>query len=232
MRIIAGQHRGRRLAAPPGQGTRPMLDRVREAMFSTLGDGIVGARALDLFAGTGSLGLEALSRGAEEVLFIERDPRVIKVLNENVRSLKLESQSLIRTGDALDPRMWRALGDEPPLVVFLDPPYPFLKDDRRAKVFAAIEALRNDYLAPGGRIVFHCPRRQVDEEHFAADCVAHERVYGNSALWYIEPAGDADSEADLVDDDAVVMEDDDLFIDDFDDEDRMIDMSFVDEDDE
>ena len=118
-----------------------MLDRVREAMFSTLGDGIVGARVLDLFAGTGSLGLEALSRGAEEALFIERDPRVVKVLSENVKSLNLESKALIRASDALDPRSWKALGDEPPLVVFLDPPYPFLKDDRRPKVFAAIEAL-------------------------------------------------------------------------------------------
>jgi 16S rRNA (guanine966-N2)-methyltransferase len=231
MRIIAGEHRGRRLAAPPGQGTRPMLDRVREAMFSTLGEGIEGARALDLFAGTGSLGLEALSRGAEEVLFIERDPKVIKVLGENVRSLHLERRALIKTGDALDPRSWRALGEEPPLVVFLDPPYPFLKDERRSKVFDAIEALRNDYLAPGGRIVFHCPRRQVDAEHFAAGCVAHERVYGNSALWYIEPACDSEG-ADEADEQAAATTPVDRLVDDFDDEDRIIDLSSVDEDDE
>lgn len=208
-----------------------MLDRVREAMFSTLGDGIVGARVLDLFAGTGSLGLEALSRGAEEALFIERDPRVVKVLSENVKSLNLESKALIRASDALDPRSWKALGDEPPLVVFLDPPYPFLKDDRRPKVFAAIEALRKDYLAPGGRIVFHCPRRQVDDEHFPDDCVAHERIYGNSALWYIEPAGDAFYEPELSVD-SIDYGEDDLLVDDFDDEDQLIDMSWVDEDDE
>lgn len=209
-----------------------MLDRVREAMFSTLGAGIEGARALDLFAGTGSLGLEALSRGAERVLFIERDARVIKVLNENVKSLHVEDRSWVRTGDALEPRLWRALGEDPPLVVFLDPPYPFLKDDRRAKVFTAIEALRNDYLAPGGRIVFHCPRRQVDLEHFAEGCVAHERVYGNSALWYIEPACDSANSAADAGGDALEFEDVDRLVDDFDDEDQMIDMDTFDEDDE
>ncbi len=168
-----------------------MLDRVREAMFSTLGSGIEGARVLDLFAGTGSLGLEALSRGAAEALFVERDPRVVRLLGDNLRELGEEDRGRVRTGDALDPRSWRGLA-EAPLVVFLDPPYPFLDDERRARVFAAIEALRTEWLAPGGRIVFHCPRRKVDAHHFAEGCAAHERVYGNSALWYIEPAGDAE----------------------------------------
>ena len=180
-----------------------MLDRVREAMFSTLGSGIEGAYVLDLFAGTGSLGLEALSRGAEQVLFLERDPRVVKLLGENVRSLGEDDHARVRTGDALDARLWKSLA-EPPLVVFLDPPYPFLDDERRKAVFAAIETLRTEVLAPGGRIVFHCPRRKVDAEHFAEGCVAHERVYGNSALWYIEPASDGEdaAEAESSSDDA------------------------------
>jgi len=195
MRIISGEHRGQRLAAPPGQGTRPMLGRVREAMFSTLGSGLEGALVLDLFAGTGSLGLEALSRGAERTLFVERDRRVVRVLEQNIEALGEDERSVVRSADALDPRVWAALGSEPPLVCFLDPPYPFLDDERRALVFAAIEELRHNFLAPGGRIVFHAPRRKVDANHFAKGCVAHERVYGNSALWYIEPAGDGEAAA-------------------------------------
>lgn len=194
MRIIAGALGGRRIASPPGRGTRPMLDRVREALFSTLGPGIEGARVLDLFAGTGSLGLEALSRGAERALLVERDPRVVRLLGDNVRELGLEDRALVRSGDALDPRIWNGL-DEAPLVCFLDPPYPFLDDERRERVFAAIETLRTEVLAPGGRIVFHAPKRKVDAPHFPAGCVAHERVYGNTSLWYVEAADDAAEES-------------------------------------
>jgi 16S rRNA (guanine(966)-N(2))-methyltransferase RsmD len=87
VRIIAGEHRGRLLKAPEGKGTRPMLDRVREAIFSTLGERVEDARVLDLFAGTGALGLEALSRGARALRLVERDPRVVALLRENVDAL-------------------------------------------------------------------------------------------------------------------------------------------------
>ena len=82
MRIIAGQLRGRKLASPPGRGTRPLLDRVREALFSTLGPGIVDSYVLDLFAGSGSLGLEALSRGAAFARLVEADRQVITTLTD------------------------------------------------------------------------------------------------------------------------------------------------------
>ena len=75
MRVIAGQAKGIQLQAVPGSGTRPISDRVKEALFNILGDGIVGARILDLFAGTGSVGIEALSRGAERAIFVEKYPK-------------------------------------------------------------------------------------------------------------------------------------------------------------
>ena len=83
MRVIAGTLGGRRLKAPPGRGTRPTSDRVREALFAMLGD-LDGARVLDLFAGTGALGIEALSRGAASAVFVERDARAAAVLRANL----------------------------------------------------------------------------------------------------------------------------------------------------
>ena len=93
MRIIAGEHRGRLLKTPDGMGTRPMLDRVRESVFSSIGERVIDARVLDLFAGTGSLGLEALSRGALEARLVERDPRVLDLLRRNVEDLALEDRA-------------------------------------------------------------------------------------------------------------------------------------------
>ncbi|MEX0827158.1 MAG: 16S rRNA (guanine(966)-N(2))-methyltransferase RsmD [Acidimicrobiia bacterium] len=89
MRIIAGAAKGRRLKGPPGDSTRPMMDRVKEAIFSSLGSAVNGARVLDLYAGSGSLGLEALSRGAESATFVEWRRDVARVLRENVDTVAL-----------------------------------------------------------------------------------------------------------------------------------------------
>ena len=99
MRIIAGEFRGRRIEAPPGDGTRPMLDRVREALFSTLGERVDGARVLDLFAGSGSLGLEALSRGARVARMVEQHPRAYATLKENVELLGAADRALCARGN-------------------------------------------------------------------------------------------------------------------------------------
>src|SRR5437660_5021030 len=92
MRVIAGTLGGRRLKAPPGRGTRPTSDRVREALFSMLGP-LEGANVLDLFAGTGALGIEALSRGARRAVFVERDAGVAKVLQGNLTALGIGPES-------------------------------------------------------------------------------------------------------------------------------------------
>src|ERR1700737_5038650 len=101
MRVIAGAVGGRRLKAPRGTLTRPTSDRVREALFSLLGD-VSEAHVLDLFAGTGSLGIEALSRGARSAVFIERNPRALRVLKDNLASLEIgEARAEVRSGEAL-----------------------------------------------------------------------------------------------------------------------------------
>jgi 16S rRNA (guanine966-N2)-methyltransferase len=125
MRIIAGEWRGRRLEAPPGEGTRPTLDRVRQALFDRLMHApwagraaMEGAHVLDAFAGTGALGLEALSRGAAEAVFIERDRTALVALRANVAACRAEPQCRIIPGDACRPP-----AGTPCSLVFLDPPY-------------------------------------------------------------------------------------------------------------
>jgi 16S rRNA (guanine966-N2)-methyltransferase len=121
MRIVAGEWGGRRIEAPPGRGTRPTTDRVREAWMSTVAPMLPGARVLDLFAGSGALGLEALSRGAVTATFVEQDPRTISVLRANVHALGAEDAVRVVRADAL--KYARGLGAGSFDVAFADPPY-------------------------------------------------------------------------------------------------------------
>jgi 16S rRNA (guanine966-N2)-methyltransferase len=122
MRVVAGELRGRRLKAPVGGATRPTTDRVREAVFASLTslDAIVGARVADLYAGSGALGIEALSRGAAHCTFVESDRAALSAIHDNVGSLGLTGRSRIMSGDVLAmlPRVSCDLA-------FADPPYGF-----------------------------------------------------------------------------------------------------------
>lgn len=122
MRVVAGELRGRRLAAPGGGSTRPTTDKVREAVFNALGslDVVVDARVADLYAGSGALGIEALSRGAAHCTFVERDRGAVAAIDENIVTLGLRDRSRVIVGDgiATAPRLDVDL-------VFADPPYGF-----------------------------------------------------------------------------------------------------------
>lgn len=120
MRVIAGRFRGRRLKAPRGRGVRPTSDRVREAVFGILGEAVEEARVLDLYAGTGALALEALSRGARSATCVERDPAALALLEANVTALELADQVRIVRDDAM--RFARNASEQWELV-FCDPPY-------------------------------------------------------------------------------------------------------------
>lgn len=192
MRIIAGEYRGRRLEAVPGDGTRPMLDRVKESLFSTLQSRFDGARVLDLFAGTGSLGLEALSRGAAHVRLVERHPKALEVLRANAKDLDVLARVEITRGDALDPALWDVAGAAPD-VVFFDSPYPMLEQGGvRKMMFDAMRALVLERMS-GGVLVFHSPRRVVLASEFGAGLAIEEREYGTSSLWYVERAAEANA---------------------------------------
>ena len=149
MRIIAGQHRGRRLLAPEGTATRPTGERMRQALFDMLWhapyagrEAIQGALVLDAFAGTGALGLEALSRGAASVTFIEQDRAALPALRANIASLKAEAACNVLGADATrPPRAKAACG-----LVFLDPPYGRDLVPRSLEALAAAGWIASDAL--------------------------------------------------------------------------------------
>lgn len=122
MRVVAGELGGRRLVAPDGTSTRPTTDRVREAVFNSLGSAglLDGALVADLFAGSGAIGIEALSRGAERCVFVERDRAALRALDENLDTLELRDRSKVMSADAVS----SATSIEAD-IVFADPPYDF-----------------------------------------------------------------------------------------------------------
>ncbi|HEU0303692.1 MAG TPA: 16S rRNA (guanine(966)-N(2))-methyltransferase RsmD [Gaiellaceae bacterium] len=125
MRIVAGTRKGAHIYAPKGRDTRPTSDRVREAAFAMVGS-VEGARVLDLFAGSGALGLEALSRGAASTVFVESDRRAVAVIRRNLEKLGLEGARIVRS----DARRFLATTDERYDVVLVDPPYEMVESLR------------------------------------------------------------------------------------------------------
>ena len=152
MRIVAGTLRGRRLVAPAGVATRPTSNRVREALFSALESrmtpGLGGARVLDAYAGSGALGLEALSRGAERAVFVEKDRAALEALRRNIRDLGVDSAARVL---ALDVRSLsrRAVPDGPFSLLLLDPPYRI----DRSEVRGLIEALETGGAISDGALI-------------------------------------------------------------------------------
>lgn len=154
MRIIAGEWRGRTIVAPPGEATRPTADRTRETLFSMLVSrlgSLEGLRVADLFAGSGALGLEALSRGAAHVTFIENDNAAVRAIQANVAKLGADARADVRLASALK---------LPPLpafdLVFADPPY-----SPKASVAVIASVGRAGWLAEGGWLAIETQRKQV-----------------------------------------------------------------------
>ncbi|MEO6462420.1 MAG: 16S rRNA (guanine(966)-N(2))-methyltransferase RsmD [Candidatus Eisenbacteria bacterium] len=177
VRIIGGSHRGRTLRAPHGHATRPTSDRVREALFAILGD-VEGLDVLDLFAGSGALGLEALSRGARTATFVEEARAALVALEKNVSELVPGGEATIVRGDArqalkrLAAAKSRRFG-----LAFLDPPYAATE---RAAVLA--DLLAHDLLVPGAWVVVEHATR--DESPAAPPPLEHrfDRAYGDTTL--------------------------------------------------
>jgi 16S rRNA (guanine966-N2)-methyltransferase len=168
VRVVAGEYRGRRLVAPRGMRTRPTADRVREALFSMLGD-VSGARVLDLYAGSGALGIEALSRGAASAVFVERDPRAAAVIERNLTSLGLEEEVLRR--DAV--RFLRA-GVGTFDLVFCDPPY-----DSASRLAGPLAEHLPALISEHARIVTESDKRTPLELPFP---LLTERTYGDTRI--------------------------------------------------
>jgi 16S rRNA (guanine966-N2)-methyltransferase len=170
MRVVAGRHRGRPLTAPPGRGTRPTADRVREALFSMLGP-VDGAKVLDLYAGSGALGIEALSRGAATATFVERDRRAAATIADNLAALG-EDQQVVAT-EALAYLRGRP-AEEAFDLVLIDPPY-----DSAAALGATLSELLPPVLERDALIVTESDKRNP----LTLDLpLVKERTYGDTRV--------------------------------------------------
>jgi 16S rRNA (guanine966-N2)-methyltransferase len=183
-RIVGGAAGGRRIAVPPGRGTRPTSDRTREALFSAL-DALTdldGAHVLDLYAGSGAVGLEAVSRGAAHAFLVESDRGALTVLRRNVAGLGLAG--VVAATGAVE----RFAATAPPAaaappyhLVFADPPYA-LTADALAGVLTDLAA--NGWLAPGAVVVVERSSRDPDWEWPSPLVALRSRRYGEATLWY------------------------------------------------
>jgi 16S rRNA (guanine966-N2)-methyltransferase len=175
MRVIAGVAKGRRLVAPTGDGTRPTSDRVKESWFSSLQPVLGGAHVLDLYAGSGALGLEALSRGAAAVTFVEKDRKALTSLRRNLSAVDLPGATVIardvRTALAGD------LADAPFDVVVADPPYRLTEDELTAVLAALVR-----HLAPGAIVTVERGRREPVPAWPVELGDADARRYGDTTL--------------------------------------------------
>ena len=173
IRIVAGRLGGRTIAAPDGRKTHPMSERIRNAMFNSIGDEVQGAKVLDAFAGTGALGLEAISRGATHATFIERDRQAQQVLAGNIKSLNLEKDTkLIKSPVA----SWISTYDGELFdIIFADPPYHDMQ------LSTAMQLL--GLLKPGALMVLSRPGRSESPTKPGV-VVVDNRSYGDAALTY------------------------------------------------
>ena len=186
MRVIAGALGGRRLRAPAGRVTRPTSDRVREAVFAMLDD-VEGARVLDLFAGTGALGIEALSRGADLAVFVERDAGAVRVLKANIEALGIAPGAAeVRRGDALEALRSAKTAEETYDLVFIDPPYGWARPAPSASGQPIVErwgpelsAILPALLSPGARLVVESDRRAPLELDVALE---RRKRYGDTSI--------------------------------------------------
>jgi 16S rRNA (guanine966-N2)-methyltransferase len=185
MRIIAGTLKGRRLAPVHGR-IRPTAAKVREAVFNILGDAVLGARVLDLFAGTGALGIEALSRGAAATVFVEDHPGALQVLRRNLEDLGLGGQATVWPLPVMAALKKLAGRGEGFSLAFLDPPYGGGEADAALKALASLNLCR-----PGARVVVEHSRRQA----LPAECGPLRRLqvrrYGDTqvAFYLVEKPG-------------------------------------------
>jgi 16S rRNA (guanine966-N2)-methyltransferase len=181
-RVIAGAAGGRRLAVPPGNGTRPTSDRAREGLFSTwqslLGGPLQGERVLDLYAGSGAVGLEALSRGASHTLLVEADARAARVVRENVKALGLPGAE-VRAGKA--EQIIQTAPTAPYDLVFLDPPYRVTDHDLREILLT----LRTEHwLAPQALVTVERSTRGGEFRWPEGYEAVKARRYGEGTFWY------------------------------------------------
>jgi len=177
VRVIGGSARGVRLVAPKGLDVRPTLDRVRESLFNILAPRIEGARFLDLFAGTGAVGIEALSRGAASCVFVESDRRSLDAIHRNIEAARVADRAQVCR--ATLPRDWNAIPKQTKGfdIIFADPPYAFLEYEG---LFRGL----TDHLQPGEAGIFVLEHSTRVEVVYPKEVISLQRrvAYGEATL--------------------------------------------------
>lgn len=178
-RVIAGEAGGRRLVVPPGGRVRPTADRVKESVFSALGTRVGSARVLDLYAGTGALAVEALSRGAALAVVVERDREALAAIAANLEATGMATRVQVVRGDVTT-----VLAGPPPAggpfdLILADPPYD-LADEALTQV---LDLLRAGWLAPGGMVVIERPAGAARPRGWVS---TWERCYGDTLVWFLQ----------------------------------------------
>lgn len=180
MRVISGKARGTKLIGPEGLETRPTSDRIKESLFNIIGQDLYEASFLDLFSGSGAIGIEALSRGAKEAVFVEMSKEAVKSIEENIKKTKFSVESTV-----LKMTMDKALGqlgnkNKKYDVIFMDPPYN--KDMINETLFLII---KNDLLKPGGYIIVERPANYIVKD-FEELPLWKEKKYGITIMTFLK----------------------------------------------
>ncbi len=178
MKITGGRLRGLKLFSPKGEQTRPMTERVRKALFDVLGQNLEGLRVLDLFSGTGALGIEALSRGAKEVVFAEASPQMVAVIRANLKQAGLLEKAQVFK--AWLPKDLRRLPAGPYDLIFVTPPYG------KGLAQKTLKALPLSFLAPQGLLVVEERKQTPLGEKVGPWVLREKRVYGDTVLYFYE----------------------------------------------
>ncbi len=180
MRIISGSFKGRKLASIQGTATRPTSDRVRESIFNILASRITNATVLDLFAGTGALGLEALSRGADKVVFIDSSASAVQIIQKNIIACKAEDRARTIRWDIA--KNLSCLYSDTPVydLVFMDPPY-----NKNFIVLALKKLMDKDVLADGATIIIEHAAEETIPEDLPGLSLTDQRIYGKTLVSFL-----------------------------------------------
>ncbi len=177
MKITSGCLKGKKIKSKKGLSTRPLLSRIRKSLFDLLGDGIKDKKFLDLYAGSGAVGIEAISRGASEAVFVDKDPECVKIIRENLLKLGISSAARVFQQDVLQILPFLLKKEEFPFI-FIGPPYFLGLQDRTLDIIEKLVNYR------GGLIIQHHPREKVKLERRNMT-VIQQRKYGDICLTFI-----------------------------------------------
>ena len=191
LRIVSGIRRGAKLFTLPGLATRPMGERARQAVYNVLGDRVDGARVLDLFAGSGCLGLEAISRGASRTVFVESSRDAVAIISRNIEKLRFSDHAKILQTDVFHPVLYATEAASSD-IIFIDPPYVMVRSLTAESPFGSFlaELSASAIPSPGCIIVLGHHRESVVEERFGNLVLVDRRHYGTNGVAFLRMEGD------------------------------------------